>query len=233
MLNRSGVTKQTLGIGSQILANVEMQASVGCIVGQSLGIDQTDGKKIAFAGTPISIDPANRAAAAVAAGAKTPAAWAFAITTAFAADEVLTVDGVNYTCKAAESVASKQFAGSTAAEQAASLLKMLASDTYAFSAGVEAGQIIATQKTASSTETAVVVSKTASTGAFSAVTKVASYAEAVGNAMLLHDVDVTNGAANGTALIFGFVNWNLLNSAIQSSVNTGINAYGAVSVLKV
>lgn len=232
MLNRSGVTTQTLGIGSQILANVEMQASVGCVVGQSLGVDQADGKKIAFAGTPISIDPANRAAAAVAAGAKTPAAWAFAITTAFVADEVLTVDGVNYTCKANENVASKQFAGSTAAEQAASLLKMLASDSYVFSAGVETAQIIATQKTASSTETAVVVSKTASTGAFSAVTKVASYAEAVGNAMLLHDVDVANGAANGTALIFGFVNWNLLNSAIQSSVNTGINAYGAVSVLK-
>lgn len=232
MLNRSGVTTQTLGVGSQILANVDLQASVGCIVGQSLGIDQADGKKIAFAGTPISVDPANRSATAVAAGTKTPAAWAFAITTAFAADEVLTVDSVNYTCKATENVGSKQFAGSTAAEQAASLLKMLASDTYAFSAGTAAGQIVATQKTASSTETAVVVSKTASTGAFSAVEKVASYSEAAGNAMLLHDVDVTSGAANGTALIFGFVNWNLINSAIQASVNTGINAYGAISVIK-
>ncbi len=232
MLNRSGVTTQTLGVGSQILANVDLQASVGCIVGQSLGVDQADGKKIAYAGTPISINPADRTAAAVAAGTKTPAAWAFAITTAFAADEVLTVDSVNYTCKAAENVGSKYFAGSTAAEQAASLLKMLASDTYAFSAGAETAQIIATQKTASSTETAVVVSKTASTGAFSAVTKVVPYSEAAGNALLLHDVDVTSGAANGTALIFGFANWNLINSAIQASVNTGINAYGAVSVLK-
>lgn len=232
MLNRSGIETLNLGAPAQILANVEMQASVGCIVAQSLGVDQANGKKIAYAGTPISINPADRTAAAVAAGTKTPAAWAFAITTAFAADEVLTVDSVNYTCKATENVGSKQFAGTTAAEQAASLLKMLASDTYAFSAGTAAGQIVATQKTASSTETAVVVSKTASTGAFSAVTKVASYSEAVGNALLLHDVDVTNGAANGTALIFGFVNWNLLNSAIQASVSTGINAYGAVSVLK-
>lgn len=232
MLNHSGIENLTLGAPAQILANVDLQASIGCIVAQSLGVTQDDGKKIAYAGTPLSINPADRTAAAVAAGTKTPAAWAFAITTAFAADEVLTVDGVNYTCKAAESVASKQFAGTTAAEQAASLLKMLASDTYVFAAGTAAGQIIATQKTASSTETAIVVSKTASTGAFSAVEKVASYSEAAGNALLLHDVDVTNGAANGTALIFGFVNWNLLNSAIQSSVNTGINAYGAVSVIK-
>lgn len=232
MLNRFGIETLTLGAPAQILANVEMQASIGCIVAQSLGVDQADGKKIAYAGTPLSINPADRTAAAIAAGTKTPAAWAFAITTAFAADEVLTVDSVNYTCKATENVGSKQFAGTTAAEQAASLLKMLASDTYAFSAGAETAQIIATQKTASSTETAVVVSKTASTGAFSAVAKVASYAEAAGNALLLHDVDVTSGAANGTALIFGFVNWNLINSAIQASVNTGINAYGAVSVVK-
>lgn len=232
MLNRSGIENLTLGAPAQILANVEMQASIGCIVAQSLGTTQDDGRKIAYAGTPISIDPANRTAAAIAAGTKTPAAWAFAITTAFAADEVLTVDSVNYTCKATENVASKQFAGTTVAEQAASLLKMLASDTYAFSAGTAAGQIVATQKTASSTETAVIVSKTASTGAFSAVEKIASYSEAAGNALLLHDVDVTSGAANGTALIFGFVNWNLLNAAIQASVNTGINAYGAVSVLK-
>ena len=232
MLNHSGIENLTLGAPAQILANVEMQASIGCVVAQSLGIDQADGKKIAYAGTPISINPADRTAAAIAAGTKTPAAWAFAITTAFAADEVLTVDSVNYTCKATENVGSKQFAGTTAAEQATSLLKMLASDTYAFSAGAETAQIIATQKTASSTETAVVVSKTASTGAFSAVEKVASYAEAAGNALLLHDVDVTSGAANGTALIFGIVNWNLINSAIQASVNTGINAYGAVSVIK-
>lgn len=232
MLNRSGIETLTLGAPAQILANADLQASIGCIVAQSLGVDQADGKKIAYAGTPLSINPADRTAAAIAAGTKTPAAWAFAITTAFAADEVLTVDSVNYTCKATENVGSKQFAGTTAAEQAASLLKMLASDTYAFSAGAETAQIIATQKTASSTETAVVVSKTSSTGAFSAVEKIVSYSEAAGNALLLHDVDVTGGAANGTALIFGFVNWNLINSAIQASVNTGINAYGAVSVIK-
>lgn len=44
------------------------------------------------------------------------------------------------------------------------------------------------------------------------------------NAVLLHDVDMTNvaegGAMNGTALIFGFVNVNRLRTAEQSSIVT-------------
>ena len=44
------------------------------------------------------------------------------------------------------------------------------------------------------------------------------------NAVLLHDVDMTNvaegGAMNGTALIWGFVNVNRLRAAEQSSIGT-------------
>lgn len=44
------------------------------------------------------------------------------------------------------------------------------------------------------------------------------------NAVLLHDVDMTNvaedGAMNGTALIWGFVNVNRLRVAVQSSIVT-------------
>lgn len=230
MLNRPGIETMTLGAPAQILANVELQASVGCLVPQDLGASQ-DGKLIANAGLPIKIDPANLQSPAIADGTETAAVWAFSITTAFAADESITVDGTTYTCKATENVGSKQFAGTTAAEQATSLLKMLASSDYVFSAGTSA-QILAAQKEASSTETAPVVSKTSSTGAISEVTKVTAYAKAAGNAMLLHDVDVTNGAANGTALIFGFVNFNRLAEAVQEKVSCGLNAYGAVSVLK-
>lgn len=50
--------------------------------------------------------------------------------------------------------------------------------------------------------------------------------DAVG--VLLHDVDVTNGAENGTLLIFGFVNLDRLDSAtaalITSEVKTALNA---------
>lgn len=36
--------------------------------------------------------------------------------------------------------------------------------------------------------------------------------------VLLHDVDVTNGAANGTLLIWGFVNLNRLDSATAAKI---------------
>lgn len=49
------------------------------------------------------------------------------------------------------------------------------------------------------------------------------------NAVLLHNVDVTDvkdgGAANGTALIFGFVNLN----RVEASVNTLLSAARAVA----
>lgn len=44
------------------------------------------------------------------------------------------------------------------------------------------------------------------------------------NAVLLHNVDVTRGTANGTALIWGFVNQNRL----EDSVNTLLTAAKAV-----
>lgn len=68
MLNRSGITKTTYGAPKQILANVELQSSVGCIVAQAVGVD-ADGKKIAKAGTPIVVDLMNLATPATAAGA--------------------------------------------------------------------------------------------------------------------------------------------------------------------
>lgn len=58
MLNRSGVTSTKYSNVVQILANVDMQASVGCIVPQSLGVT-VGTKKIAKAGTPINIDLMN------------------------------------------------------------------------------------------------------------------------------------------------------------------------------
>lgn len=68
MLNRSGIVKSTYTAPKQILANVELQSSVGCIVPQSLGVT-VGSKKIAKAGTPIKIDLMNTNAAVAAAGA--------------------------------------------------------------------------------------------------------------------------------------------------------------------
>lgn len=65
MLNRDGITSTKYGNVNQILANIEMQASVGCIVSKSIGVE-VNGKKIVKAGTPIKIDYMNRQTAATA-----------------------------------------------------------------------------------------------------------------------------------------------------------------------
>lgn len=112
MLNRSGISKSTYVSTKQILANVELQSSVGCIVPQVLGVE-VGTKKIAKAGTPIKVDLMNRNAA---------------------------------------------------------------------------------------------VEKADGTTAM--------------NAVLLHDVDVTTGNANGTALVFGFVNVNRVDSDVAQAITT-------------
>lgn len=119
MLNRSGISKTTMTAPKQILANVELQSSVGCIVPQALGV-AVGSKKIAKAGTPIKIDLMNLQTAAAKAD------------------------------------------GTTAM-----------------------------------------------------------------NAVLLHDVDVTDGNANGTALIFGFVNVNRVDTDVATAITTAVGATGA------
>ena len=127
MFNSSGISKETGASPTQILADVNLQSSVGCVVAQALGTS-VGTKKVAKAGTPIVIDFSNL---------QTPAT-----------------------------------AGTT----------------------------------------------TASTG--------------TANAVLLHDVDVTAGNANGTALIIGVVNINRLESDVQAKVRVGINVAGGVSFIK-
>lgn len=119
MLNKSGITKTTLTAPTQILANVELQASVGCVVAKSAGVT-VGSKTIVKAGTPIKIDLMNLQTAAVKAD------------------------------------------GTTAM-----------------------------------------------------------------NAVVLHDVDVTEGNANGTALIFGFVNVNRVDSDVATAITTAVATAGA------
>lgn len=62
MLNRSGITKTTYGNQPQILANVDLQASVGVIVDAAIGrVSEETGRKIVAAGTPVHVDFANLA----------------------------------------------------------------------------------------------------------------------------------------------------------------------------
>lgn len=131
MFNRDKVTKYTYGAPVQILANVEFQYSVGCIVPQSIGVNVTSNgvtRKIAKAGTPININ----------------------------------LNSINTAVTAASGSGSSK----------------------------------------------------------------------VANAVLLHNVDVTEGAANGTALIWGFVNKNRVESDVLALINA-VSDSGAVTFLTV
>lgn len=131
MFNRDKVTKYTYGAPVQILANVEFQYSVGCVVPQSIGVNVTSNgvtRKIAKAGTPININ----------------------------------LDSINTAVTAASGSGSSK----------------------------------------------------------------------VANAVLLHNVDVTEGAANGTALIWGFVNKNRVESDVLALINA-VSDSGAVTFLTV
>ena len=123
MLNRDGISKTTYGAPRQILANVDLQSYVGCIVPQTLDV-VVGAKKIVKAGTPIKVDLMNRQNA------------------------VAKADGT----------------------------------------------------------TAM-------------------------NAVLLHDVDVTAGNANGTALVFGFVNVNRVESDVATLITTATGNANASSLL--
>lgn len=235
MLNRDGITRTTYGAPRQILANVDIQASVGCRVPQSIGVD-VGSKKIAKAGTPIVVNFGNLQADVAAAVGPTSGVFTVQITTAFAADESITIEGVTYTCKSTESVDDKEFAGANAAAQVTSLLKMVTTANYDVAAVEGATSKIGfTQKVADTSDTTgPTITKTASTGAIGSVTKVTDpSAGTTGNAVLLHDVDVTNGKANGTALYIGVVNTRRLEADVAAKVAYGVNMVGGVSFINI
>ena len=235
MLNRSGVSKTTYGNIGQILANVQLQASVGCIVPQSLGVS-VGSKLIAKAGTPIVVNFANIGADVAAQSGPTLGVFTVQITTAFANDEKITIAGVDYVKKATESIADKHFTGSTAADQITSLLKMVTTEKYDVAAVSGATDKLGfTQKVLDVADTTgPTITKTSSTGAIGSVTKTATASgSTTANAVLLHNVDVTDGKANGTALYEGVVNINRLDADVQAKIVPGVNTVGSVSFIAV
>lgn len=227
MLNQTGIHKVTGAAPVQILFNVQNQMAVSVKVDDAVTYQTIDGRKIVKAGTPLTGDLANRASAfTLGVSAGTKGVFTLQITTAFANDEVLTIAGVNYTKKATESVADKQFSGSTAAEQVTSLLKMVTTTLYTVAAVSGAADKIGfTQKVANASDTSgPTVSKTSSTGAIGSVTKVTDPVNGSANAVgiLLHDVDVTDGDANGSLLIWGFVNIDRIDSTTQTLISSAL-----------
>lgn len=223
MLNQSIISTVEGATRKTILVDEQNSTAFSCMVANT-GVDaDTDGKKIVKAGTPISGDLEDRGTAYVKATTTsgTKGTWTLEITTAFAADEKITIDGVDYTCKATESVEDKQFAGSTAAEQAASLKKMIEGR---FDVTVASAVLTFTQKVADASGTAPVVTKTATTGAIGDVTKGTDPVDGTNNAtgILLHDVDVTDGTKNAQVVVFGFIDLNKLDADVQALVTNQV-----------
>lgn len=227
MFNNSGVRKVTGAAPVQILANVQLQHSVGVVVAQGSTQAGADGRKIIKAGTPLAGNLSARVTPfTVAADSPTPTKGVYTvqITVAASVGDKITIEGVVYECAAEEAVATKKFAGSTAAEQVTSLLKMVVCADFDVAAVSGATDKIGfTQKVpdATNTPTATVtqaVEGTMTIGDVAQVTEpvVGTSNDAVG--VLLHDVDVTAGNTNGTLLIFGFVNLNRLDAATRALI---------------
>lgn len=51
------------------------------------------------------------------------------------------------------------------------------------------------------------------------------------NAVLLHDVDLSHGQTNGTALIFGFVDLNKVDTATQKLLEKALSTEGATKLI--
>ena len=229
LINQGGVRSVSAVNDRQILFDVKMQTAVSVIVSNAGLSADSDGKKILKAGTPIAGDLTNRDgstfAQAVTSTTAVKGVYEVTISTAFANDEVITIEGVAYTKKATESVANKQFEGTTAAEQVTSLLKMITTADFVVTGS--AAKLIFTQKVAQSNNPPS-VSKTSSTGVISAVVETTQAVTGAGGSnavgVLLHDADVTAGNQNATCLIFGFVNLNRLESATQALVTADVKA---------
>lgn len=64
-----------------------------------------------------------------------------------------------------------------------------------------------------------------------AVCKKVDNKETFANAVLLHDVDLSKGQENGTALIFGFVDFSKVSTTVQTELKTALSTNGATKLI--
>ena len=198
MFNRDGVKNTKYGAPVQILANVELQYSMGCRVPQSLGTDVAGVGKIAKAGTPVFLNLAARdTIPVVVPGAVTETATGSVVTGA----GITKVEVVAATFKSAVSNTAGTYKFKATVADSTTTWK-LGNDTVT----LNTYGISVTGTVADGDEIQVVFTASVTVNA---------------NAVLLHNVDVTDGTKNGTALLFGFVNYNRLESDVQELVTPG------------
>ena len=207
MLNRDGVRKYSYYSRKQILANVEFQESVGCIVPQTMGVDVTgNGKtiKLAKAGTPVHINLENINEKVI-----TPAA-----TTQETATATVSGTGISAATVTAATFGTK--VGNT-------------SGTYTFN--YDTDKWVLNGADATLAEYGIVITGVAADGDKIIVEYTAAGDDKPMNAVLLHDVDVTDGAANGTACLFGFINLNRLDDDVKAKIAEASQVAGVSPLL--
>lgn len=241
MLNRCGVTKTTLTATKQILANVELQASVGCIVSEDLGVD-VGGRKIVKAGTPILVNFANLQAEATAPIPAQPGVFKLRYNTTMPDTCDVTFTKLNTHKTESYSCPNGGVVSGNIEQQVTSLVNAInGNENSWYTAAVEAEDVsgttayylILTQKQPDVNEDTVVYGCNGPDIFSYTETLTPPAATVPGNAVLLHDVDVTNGKANGTALYLGVVNVNRLDADVKAKVECGVNTVGAVSFISV
>lgn len=228
MLNQSGITTVSGTTRKTILVDEKNSTAVSVVV-DATGVDaDANSKKILKAGTPMygNLESRNTAFVKASTSGGTKGTWTCAISTAFAEDETIVINGVTYTCGSTQDKATKVFAGANAGAQAASLVAIVEDDKFDLTN--TSGTITFTQKIADSSGSAPVVTTTATTGAIGSVTAGTSPVSGTNNAncILLHDVDVTglSGGAtkNSQVVIFGTIDISKLELDVQALITSDV-----------
>lgn len=217
----------------QILMFTDPQVSVGVRVAD-------DSAETLLAGTPMTGNLEARGTAftkAETTDSGTKGVYTVQVTTAAAAGDKITIEGVDYECALAEDIAAKKFAGESAAAQVTSLLKMVACEDFDVAAAEGAtDKIQFTQKVAETGNAPTVAVSESGTMAIGSVTTVTPGAtgESSNNAVgvLLHDVKLENKQGNAALLIFGFVDLNKLDPEVSIDSAAKAALSGKVTFLK-
>lgn len=226
MLNQSTIKTETGSTRKTILVDEFNSTAFSCMVANTGISADSDGKKIVKAGTPLNgnLEARGTAFTKAVTTSGTKGTWTCEITTAFADNEKITINGVEYTKGATQSATDNVFAGSSATEQATSLVAIVSDPKFTLTNS--SGVITFTQKVADTGGAAPTVTKTATTGAIGNVTAGTSPVDGTNNAncILLHDVDVTTGTKNAQAVVFGFIDLNKLDADVQVLITEQVKA---------
>lgn len=224
------ITKQTAITKNTILFHNDAVA-VGIVVDDAAYVTE-NGKKLVKAGTPMNGDLTARTTAftkAVTAGSATKGVYTVQMKTKAAVDDIITIEGINYTCKDSENIDNKEFAGADIAAQITSLLTMVTCNDFDVAAKAATTDTLQfTQKVAATGNEVTVTAIKGGSGTIVignvVVVTPAVEGTAVSNAVgiLQHDVDVTAGNNNGSLILRGEIDLNKVDTTTAALITAEV-----------